>query len=135
MYCDKAGLVARFGEDELTRLTDDGDGQMDDNIINAALSDASDEINTYIAVRHSLPLEQTPELLVRLCADMARYRLYDNRMIDEVKKRYDDSVQLLKDIARGTAILPIPERTTASEISAVRDLHDRVFTRETLEDF
>ena len=89
-YCDKAGMVARFGEVELIRLTDPDGSVIDDAAINAALSDAVDEIDTYLAVRHSLPLTSTPKLLVRICADIARYRLYDDRMIEEVEKRYND---------------------------------------------
>lgn len=134
-YCDKAGMVARFGEDELIRLTDSGDGSMDETAINAATSDASDEIDSYLAVRHTLPLSSVPALLVRLCADIARYRLYDDRMLDEVQKRYDDSVKLLKDIARGSAVLPIPTTTAGSEVSTSRSREDRIFTRDTLENF
>lgn len=135
MYCNNAGMVARFGEDELIRLTDPGDGSMDSAAINAALSDASDEIDSYLAVRHTLPLSSVPELLVRLCADIARYRLYDGRMLDEVEKRYDNSVKLLKDIVKGSAVLPLPTLTASSEVSTTRTGEDRQFTRESLEGF
>ena len=135
MYCDQPAMVARFGEVELTRLTDSGDGQMDSDAVNAALSDASDEIDTYLAVQHDLPLESTPEVLVRLCADIARYRLYDDRMLDEVKKRYDDAIKLLKEIAKGSAVLPITGKTASSDIDTVRKREDRVFTSESLEGY
>ena len=137
MYCTQAGMVARFGEVELIRLTDTNDtGAMDSAPIEAALSDASDEIDTYLAVRHSLPLASTPDILVRLCADIARYRLYDDRMLDEVEKRYDDSVKLLKDIARGSAQLPIQQQSAATgEVVTTRNREDRAFTHDTLKDF
>ena len=135
MYCDQQAMVARFGEVELIRLTDSGSGQTDTNAVAAALSDASDEIDTYLAVQHDLPLESTPDVLVRLCADIARYRLYDDRMLDEVKKRYDDAIKLLKEIARGSALLPVTGKTTSSDIDTVRNREDRVFTRESLEGF
>lgn len=140
-YCDKAGMIARFGEVELIRLTDPDDSlsedsQIDDDAINAALSDATDEIDSYLAVRHSLPLSTTPKLLVRLCADIARYRLYDDRMIEEVEKRYNASIRMLKDIAKGTASLPIEQRQAeAGCVSAQKNREDRVFTGSTLEDF
>ena len=134
-YCDKAGMVARFGEEELVRLTAPETSVIDDATLNAALDDASDEINSYLAVRYTLPLVNTPELLVRLCADIARYRLYDDRMLDEVEKRYQNSVKLLKEIARGTASLPINSPITRSEIKFAKGRHDRVFTHDKLESF
>ncbi|WP_419832034.1 gp436 family protein [Endozoicomonas atrinae] len=134
-YCDSAAMIARFGEDEVIRLTDPGDGAMDAAAIDAALTDASDEIDSYLAVRYTLPLSVIPEIVVRLCADIARYRLYDGRMLDEVEKRYDDSVKLLKDIVRGSAVLPLPSTTASTEVSTTRSRDDRLFTRDTLEDF
>ncbi|WP_419534736.1 gp436 family protein [Endozoicomonas sp.] len=134
-YCDSAAMIARFGGDELIRLTDPGDGAMDAAAIDAALTDASDEIDSYLAVRYTLPLSVIPEIVVRLCADIARYRLYDSRMLDEVEKRYDDSIKLLKDIVRGSAVLPLPTTTASTEVSTTRSREDRLFTRDTLEDF
>lgn len=135
MYCNKAGLISRFGEDEMITLTDNGQGEMDDAVIESALSDASDEIDTYLATRHDLPLETVPDLVVRLCADIARYRLHDSRMLDEVEKRYDDSIKLLKEIAKGSAVLPIQATSLSSDVEVVRDRQDRTFTRESLESF
>ena len=136
-YCDQNGMITRFGEGELITLTDASDeGQIDSDALQIALSDASDEIDSYLAVRHSLPLESTPDILVRLCADIARYRLYNDRMLDEVEKRYQDSIKLLRDIARGTAQLPIQERTSpAGEIATLKTREDRIFTSQSLEDF
>ncbi len=136
-YCDSQGMIARFGEDELIKLTDTGDtGRIDDNVLTAALSDASDEIDSYLAVRHALPLAETPDLLIRLCADITRYRLYDDRMLEEVEKRYEKAVGLLKSIARGTAVLPVQQPLKPStEFSTSRSQADRVFTSESLRDF
>ena len=136
-YCDQDGMITRFGEGELITLTDTSDtGQIDVEALQVALSDASDEIDTYLAARHSLPLDSTPDILVRLCADIARYRLYDDRMLDEVEKRYDDSIKLLKDIARGTAQLPIEQYTSPTgEVATSKTRESRIFTSQTLEDF
>jgi phage gp36-like protein len=43
----------------------------------------------------------TPVVLVRLAADMARYRLYDDGVPDTVRQRYEDAVSLLKRMASG----------------------------------
>ena len=136
-YCDQDGMITRFGEGELITLTDTSDtDQIDVNALQVALSDASDEIDTYLAARHSLPLGSTPDILVRLCADIARYRLYDDRMLDEVEKRYDDSIKLLKDIARGTAQLPIEQHNSPTgEVATSKTRESRIFTSQTLEDF
>ncbi|OED40227.1 hypothetical protein ACH42_17080 [Endozoicomonas sp. (ex Bugula neritina AB1)] len=136
-YCDQNGMITRYGESELVTLTDTSDtGQIDSDALHVALSDASDEIDSYLAVRHSLPLESTPDILVRLCADITRYRLYDDRMLDEVESRYKDSIKLLRDIARGTAQLPIKELTSpAGEVASTKTSNDRIFTKESLEGF
>ena len=139
-YCDLTGLSARFGEDEITALTDRADtGAVDTDVAQQALDDATEEINSYLAARYPLPLSETPSLLVRLCADIARYLLMDNRVTEEVEKRYDRAVQTLRHIAAGKAELNLSTGQNAAtgslDFAVCKDDSDRIFTSDTLKDF
>ncbi len=140
MYCTGDQLIDRFGEDELITLTDvDGDERPNAAVMELALQDASDEIDIYISTRASLPIASgsTPPILIRLCADIARYRLHDENPIDEVKARYDSAVKTLKDISAGRANLPLPDpaSSTSTTVYGERTDSDRVFTDESLKGF
>lgn len=133
-YCDLAGLVARFGDAELLRIADrDDDDEIDSDVVDGALNDASDEIDAYIGTRYSVPMSPAPALLVRLCADIARYRLYDENPLDEVAERYKQAINTLRDISNGRATLKDSSQTpTSGDVEVIRDDCDRIFTRESL---
>ena len=63
MYATRNDLEARFGEGELQQLES---MQTVGNSIEEALQDASEEIDSYIAVRYVLPLPNTPSTLKRI---------------------------------------------------------------------
>jgi phage gp36-like protein len=46
-----------------------------------------------------LPLPTVPAVLTRITCDIARYRLWEDRASDEVRRRYDDAVKLLTHIS------------------------------------
>lgn len=105
-YADRSGLTDRFGESEIALLEDPDNAGFPNELLSAkALSDASEEINSYIAVRYSLPLPSTPDPVIRACCDIARFRLYKDRPTDEVKYRYEQTVEWLRQIAVGKAVL------------------------------
>lgn len=105
-YATQADLTDRFGATELAQLTDREAGQVIDTaVLNRALADADAEIDSYLATRYALPLASTPVVLVRLAADMARYRLHDDRVTEAVRQRYQDAVSLLKRLASGEVLL------------------------------
>lgn len=81
MYATRNDLEARFGEGELQQLES---MQTVGNSIEEALQDASEEIDSYIAVRYVLPLPNTPSTLKRIACNIARYRLYFQQPIEEV---------------------------------------------------
>lgn len=101
-YATQADLVDRFGTEELIQRTNRTDGlTIDTVVLGRALGDADAEIDGYLATRYSLPLASIPPVLVRLAADIARYRLSDKGISDTVRQRYEDSVSLLKRISSG----------------------------------
>ena len=104
MYATKSDLEARFGEGELQELEA---MQTVGNSIEEALQDASEEIDSYIAIRYVLPLPSTPSTLKRIACNIARYRLYFQSPTEEVENRYKAEIDFLKRIADGKATLNI----------------------------
>ncbi len=105
-YATREDLVERFGGVEISQLEDlENTGIPNSDISQAALMDASQEIDSYIAVRYTVPLPSIPALLQRTCCDIARYRLYKDRSTEEVKARYEKSVEWLVRLSTGKVLL------------------------------
>lgn len=105
-YIDKAGMITRFGEAEITQLTDKTrTGSIVDDVLNAALSDSQSEIDGYLADEYALPITDTVPLLAAIHADVCRFVLYENKATEEVTDRYLLRVETLKKIKAGTVKL------------------------------
>ena len=104
MYATRDDLEVRFGEGELQELEL---MQTSGNSIEEALQDASEEIDSYIAVRYVLPLPNTPSTLRRIACNIARFRLYFQCPTEEVENRYKAEIDFLKRVADGKATLNI----------------------------
>lgn len=130
-YATLADLSDRYGVEELTQLTDRlGVAAPDAAIVARALDDASAEIDGYLAVRYALPLPTVPTVLLRLCADIARYRLWDDRASEEVRRRYEDARRVLERIASGDVSLGLPAATSAPlALAEANTGNPRLFTR------
>lgn len=110
-YATGEMLVERYGMDAVRIAADrDGDGTPEAAVIEQALADASAEIDTYVGVLNRLPLAGVPEVLSRLCCDIALYRLSADagQYTEEKRKRYEDAVALLRRIASGEVTLGLP---------------------------
>lgn len=132
MYASKQNLIERYGSEELLQLTDRANtGSIDDTVITRALADADAEINGYLATRYTLPLSPLPAALEKLACDIARYRLYEDRVTETVAQRYKDAIRFLQEVASGKVTLGIdaanaqPVATGGPSFSA----GDRVFTQ------
>lgn len=118
-YADLAALEARYGQDAILLVADrDQDGVIDAGVIEQATADATAEIDSYVGALHRLPLASVPEVLVRLCCDIALYRLSAEAGsgTEEKRKRYEDAVALLRRIASGEVSLGMP--TPAEEATS-----------------
>jgi phage gp36-like protein len=101
-YSQQSDLETRFGAAELLQLADrDGNGTAESGVISTAIADADTEIDGYLAGRYPLPLVEVPAIVKRLSCDIARYRLWEDRVNDKVRQDYEDAVDLLKRIANG----------------------------------
>lgn len=113
-YAAAQDLYNRFGQAEIDQLADrNSDGIPDAGVIDGALADADETINSYLQSRYTLPLKltdgSTPLLLTRLAADLARYDLYGDAVPETVQSRRDAAIKLLAAISAGTASLGIAQ--------------------------
>jgi len=107
-YADASDMIRQFGEDEVLALTDPNhSGQIDADVLTGSLTDASAEIDSYLAGRYKLPLVPVPRNLVRLCCNLARYHLTGTGRLqtDIIKERYDAGVRYLEHVAAGRVTL------------------------------
>ena len=137
-YTTKAEMIARYGETEITELTDRmGAGVVDVSVLNKALTDADALIDGYLAARYTLPLATTPTMLVGLASDIARFKLWDDSAPEEVRKRYEDALAQLKLLSQGGVVLPPDAQGDKPAQASGMDYYsqERVFTAETLVDY
>lgn len=139
MYATVQDCIDRRGEENLRELADDPHADtLAWSGLEEALGDATDEIDAYVGARHELPLEPAPRVLRRLCVEIGIYRRADSadRRSEEMRKRYEDGIRLLKDIQSGKASLGIadPDPPARAESPAVSvDAAPRVMTRKSLQ--
>ncbi|MCQ9121260.1 hypothetical protein BKG95_10210 [Rodentibacter pneumotropicus] len=111
-YASVKDFVLRVGEVQAIELTDrDLLGEVNENLLEVALADSSSQIDGYLAARYTLPLATVPQNLVRLCCDLARYRLASMSHVtitDEIIERYKLSLKELQDISTGKVSLGLP---------------------------
>jgi phage gp36-like protein len=133
-YATQADLEDYFGSAEVLIASDrDGDGTADVGVLNSALTAATEEIDSYLAVRYDLPLAAVPGVLIRVCCDVAMYRMSVNSpaMTEDKETRYKDSVKWLEKLTKGTVSLG-PEEAQVEvqdEATVSSDSETRVFTR------
>jgi phage gp36-like protein len=137
-YLTSADLRTRFGAQEIDELSDPlRTGTPDESVLTRAINDAGALADGYLAARYTLPLTYTPEMVASWCADIARYRLWDDQAPEEVRRRYEDAMSQLKLVSTGVIALPpdvngdVPVNTSGMDYYS----DARVFTADTLDDF
>jgi phage gp36-like protein len=137
-YCAKTDLEQRFGTEIAQLLDRNNDSTEDTGVLDTALADTDAEINGYLqGGGYALPLDEVPDLVKAIACDIARYRLWDDRAPEEVRKRYESAISRLRDIARGIIKLPLSDGTAVAQTGGQPDYHEveRVFTADTLSGF
>lgn len=111
MYITAHDLTERYGVQEIGRLTQNIQNM---GALDAAIGDACEAVDSYVAVRYSLPLAVVPISLKRACAVIARYYLYKDKPTDSVRRDYEDIIRWLEQIASGKAVLmPATDKDSA----------------------
>lgn len=138
-YVTQQELADRYGDDEILALADrNRDGTPDPGVIDQAIIDASAEIDSYLGTRYAVPIDPAPPAIKSAAADIARYRMMDDRPLEEAVKRYENAIRYLRDVATGKAALGIETGQAAPapfRYAATRDQAAATFTRETLSDY
>lgn len=120
-YATLSDLIERFGELELTQLTDAATpGLIDEAVAARALADAAAVVDGHLGGRYALPLASVPPVLVGAACDLARARLYKDVLPEAVAKRHDDAMKYLGLLGRGRITLgAVPEPASASDARLV----------------
>ncbi|WNJ96543.1 DUF1320 domain-containing protein [Vibrio ruber] len=94
----------------------DDNSQLNTVAIDAAISDASVEIDSFLTC-FELPLLEVPALLNRCAISMAFYWLADRdgNISELVQKRYDDALRTLREIRDGKRDLGLPAASKPTE--------------------
>lgn len=137
-YATPSQFIERVGEFDAITLTDrDRIGVVDNRVLNIALNDASSQIDGYLAGRYALPLPSVPLNLVRICCDIARYRLANmsqTGITAEIIERYKLVVKELEQLATGKISLGVEQLASSQDEpdNAVmfRNGNNRVFARD-----
>lgn len=74
-------------------------------VVQRALADADDTINSYVSARYILPLSPVPAVLSRVAGELARYYLYDDAVTDNIKGRHDANIKWLGEVSKGAVSL------------------------------
>lgn len=108
MYATREDMVLAFGERECISLTDRNfTGQIDDEVLNNKLRQASAKIDSYLIGRYPTPWPDTPGILIGYCCDIARYQLCGagTQGTPEIRERYEDAIRYLEQVAAGKVTL------------------------------
>lgn len=135
-YATIDDIRTQIREAELIGLTDEeNSGETVEATVTAALDAASVEIDGYLGGRYSLPLAVVPEILGKLCVDIAIYNLYalGDGAPPNRKDRYDNAVRFLRSIAKGEITLGAddPAGSGSADTPATAS-GDAVFSPDTL---
>ena len=140
MYATPADMVSLFGEREVIALSDRAlAGAIDAAVLADALEQAAAEIDAYLAGRYALPLARVPRLLMRICCDIARYRLCgnDTQETEPVRNRYKDAHRMLTEIQRGALTLGLDvDQQEVGTRQTVKIINGRrTFSQQELNDY
>ena len=134
-YVTPAEFISRYREALEVVAPGETPGTIDETELPQPIADASQEIDTWLGARYSIPLPRIPEVLVRLAADIAIYRMSSEcaELTEERRTRYDDAISLLKSISRGDASLGLDDPDPAPSVEgAFVTQSGRVFSRDSL---
>lgn len=112
-YATAQDMRELIGERAFLEAADrDQDGSADLDAVASALEKASSVADSYIA--RWLPLQVAPpEALKDAVIRIAHYQLTGETGNEETRRRYDDAIGWLRDVAAGRASLGIPPREEA----------------------
>ena len=130
MYATLEDLRARYGDDELIQISDlDGAADaIDAGRVERAISVATDQVESYLRKRYTVPLTTVPVSIVEAVCVLARHWLASNGRTmptEQMNRERDAQLRWLRDLASGLTSLE-----GASEVKASPGAAARVSDRE-----
>jgi phage gp36-like protein len=140
MYSTKNDILNQIDEETLIELTDDDKtGVVNETVLNANITDADSEINSYLEGNYTIPLSPVPARIRSISVDITIYNLYSRRddTIPEIRKeRYENAMKYLEAVSKGEINLGTSAiQPTTTPDTAVIESQTRKFTRETMSGF
>lgn len=145
-YCTLADLEDAVGSSTVRELSaDSGRTTADEGIVAAAIADAVDLIESYLALRYVLPLTpeaeggSLPGIVRRIAVDLSLFFLRRRRgsISEQAQSRFDQAIGDLSRLSKGTAylpgvkpVLPGTETPVAASVSIGARTRSRVFTED-----
>jgi len=114
MYCTVDDILTVMGAADIGQLSNDtGSDEVDTDIVDAVISSVSDQIDSYLRSRYSLPIlaEQVPPALRDVAVVLCKYRLWTRRLEDAPQGLKDDkaaALAYLSQVQKGSVILDWP---------------------------
>ncbi len=138
-YAIQADLEQFISESELIGLTDDEDtGAVVTSRIEASLETASVTIDGYLGSRYSLPFSDPPQILNKLCVDIAGHLLHirRNEISESWGKRHDNAISFLEKVNNGKLSLGVKDPAgTGSDEKLRVDARAIKFSEEELDKY
>lgn len=136
-YLTLAELENRIGRNALLDVADrDHSGDIDALVVERAIQDASELIDSYLSKRYTLPLSVVPAPLARIACDLTvHYLAAEGTITDDKRRRHDDAIKYLSDIALGRVdvIGAAGETVVTSGAGSVEfESEARLFNRRTM---
>lgn len=109
MYATQEDMLKRYSMLTLIKLTNKEDdfsaSEIDQAVLESALTTASSMIDGYLAVRYTLPLSTESLMLEQCCCVIARYNLESGVATDQATEQYKAAVKWLQDVSKGVVQL------------------------------
>lgn len=114
-YATIADAETLYGAAYIATVCDrDLDGSVDTTSFEMQLQVATDQMDGYLLGRYPLPLETPPAIFKKTCIDIACYNAAPTQDVrtEEMRKRFDDAIRYMEQIACNKIKLKIAEDTT-----------------------
>ncbi len=141
IYCTLDDILAKIPRQNLLQLTDDeGVGDINQDRVNAAITEAQTVIDGFLTSRYEMPLTSVPALINHLAVDLAIYSIYSRRMETDMppamQDRHDSAMKLLLQIQKGVVQLGIETTQSApGDYKTNKTPLDRVFTSDRMDKY
>lgn len=103
-YCTIENITSAMTESVVAQLSNDSTpSEVDEDVVNALIADASDLIDSFLRGRYSLPLSKSHTIIENICVDLVRYELYRRRgqTHEDIRSFHAHAHALLTKIQRG----------------------------------